>query len=417
MIIAILTPRAGKWNHRWVVAQNQEHDLERTLDVKLADLKSSIRDDPAHGILLTKTVLQPSSGREGPEYVFLFSRNFSEVSKDNKKRCRDRLESLDVAKIVDEVANSPQCETSIVCTHPALAKLEKDLGCYFPNDKEATIEKKKSSGVRRVVISLLFLAILVAGAFLAWSDFLERFKIKNLSLSADTKDQEKLEKHLTAWASFFEGGDKMSEDELKENISLAHKCLDGKEHDSDGVLNLQPPYTVTYTDENGVEGHVSVLSLSTEATVTNDKWQWLAGIDAVQFRKFVGEYKAIQESMYLKLDDTMKIPERMEDDPPLWDDTQVQAKFFFDRTGGNTKSDVEVMGIARDAERHIREELSKIKNEISADRNTLNEKGDSVTKERKVVMEAEIEEKKSREQEMEKFLKLFESLAPTPHSD
>ena len=91
IILAIETPRGGSENHRWIAASAEPvTDVQLTKTLQTLDrFPSDVAND--FGVVIKREVVQPSSGRQAREYLFLYCPEFMQISEADRNRCQEAL--------------------------------------------------------------------------------------------------------------------------------------------------------------------------------------------------------------------------------------------------------------------------------------------------------------------------------------
>lgn len=91
IILAIETPRGGSENHRWIAASAEPvTDVQLTKTLQTLDrFPSDVAND--FGVVIKREVVQPSSGRQAREYLFLYCPEFMQISEPDRNRCQEAL--------------------------------------------------------------------------------------------------------------------------------------------------------------------------------------------------------------------------------------------------------------------------------------------------------------------------------------
>lgn len=173
ILLAVQTPRAGKWNHRWIVPDGYQTDdvaLKGALSKFDALNSGSIHKD---GIVFYRSVEQPSSGRSGREFIFLHFPDFRDVvSSHGKTQCFNAMNAFFESRM-DQLINSidwDNTDGAMIYHSPELAALFNDIEQAIQQNQEQTKSANergdnKRSGCAGCFRFFVALIVILAAAF------------------------------------------------------------------------------------------------------------------------------------------------------------------------------------------------------------------------------------------------------------
>ncbi len=173
IILAIQTPRAGKWNHRWIIPVGCQTD-DLTLREALSRFDLLISGDfQKDGIVFHRLVEQPSIGRSAREFIFLYCPGFSNItSTQGKTLCHDALRAYFESQMEQLVTSIDWDNTdgAMIYHSPDLVALYKNLEQAIQQNPEKKIvsddkENEKPKGKSGCVLFLTLLVAILAVLF------------------------------------------------------------------------------------------------------------------------------------------------------------------------------------------------------------------------------------------------------------
>jgi len=161
MKVAVLTPRAGVWNHRWLTADGRDDFAKEKNLIRVINLLKNTPEARRPGILITRNI-QQLSGRPGEECVFLFDEQFQKRSKKVKEKLHEALESFDVEKEILPMFENMKNVPSLILAHESIKELEQKLRQIAeqePQCEPATSASPLGNMFKLIVFILLFLVL------------------------------------------------------------------------------------------------------------------------------------------------------------------------------------------------------------------------------------------------------------------
>ncbi|TGO03326.1 hypothetical protein PN36_08200 [Candidatus Thiomargarita nelsonii] len=154
------TPRAGKWNHRFIAAQDCSLS-----DSEIKKIVAAARRNPQGDDYLAVSVktAQSVSGRTGNEILVLVGVDVKKLSETQRQQIVTQLEQrlADLATLVTEI-NWDRDGQAILVKRRELGEWEKWFGEFVPEqDKKVAVPKKPSSGQLKWVAGLVVGILLV----------------------------------------------------------------------------------------------------------------------------------------------------------------------------------------------------------------------------------------------------------------
>lgn len=161
MKVAVLTPRAGVWNHRWLTADGRDDFAKEKNLIRVINLLKNTPEARRPGILITRNI-QQLSGRPGEECAFLFDEQFQKRSKKVKEKLHEALESFDVEKEILPMFENMKNVPSLILAHESIKELEQKLRQIA--EQESQYEPANSASplgnmCKLIVFILLFLVL------------------------------------------------------------------------------------------------------------------------------------------------------------------------------------------------------------------------------------------------------------------
>jgi len=161
MKVAVLTPRAGVWNHRWLTADGRDDFAKEKNLIRVINLLKNTPEARRPGILITRNI-QQLSGRPGEECVFLFDEQFQKRSKKVKEKLHEALESFDVEKEILPMFENMKNVPSLILAHESIKELEQKLRQIAEQESQcepATSASPLGNMFKLIVFILLFLVL------------------------------------------------------------------------------------------------------------------------------------------------------------------------------------------------------------------------------------------------------------------
>jgi len=146
------TPRAGKWNHRFIAAPNGSFS-----DSDVAKMIAAARRKPQGDdyLAVIAETTQSMSGRTGKEILALTGVDVKKLSDNQRQQIVDQLDQqlTDLATLVTEVIDWDKEGQAILVKRPELGEWEKrfvDLPLFTPQQKAAVSKKPISNRFKMV---------------------------------------------------------------------------------------------------------------------------------------------------------------------------------------------------------------------------------------------------------------------------
>lgn len=308
LILALVTPRAGEWNHRYIIPGGCSWN-----DSLLGEALQKIESSPEnrYGICISDTVHQ-QGGREGTEKLFFYCDNFEYLSRENQNEChkilKDWFENQRDALIRNVNWASEGKKQTI--SRPELSGLYHDLTNLTASASQPSEgnEKKKNSCCLRGGC-LMLAVVLGIGLALGLGDWGRAFQenfiepIKEtakqvndrLSGQSDTPNQadKNKEKDLTPFYDLFvwpEGSEKNENNLVTVFDNLWQAQGKAARPNLDAYLEEEGPILKLLEDKESGQNSPLVLPKNQDAK-NPDNWKVLQGIDPQIFHKTIVQLK------------------------------------------------------------------------------------------------------------------------------
>ncbi|MCK5718491.1 MAG: hypothetical protein KAH84_00930 [Thiomargarita sp.] len=172
--LIIETPRAGKWNHRFIAATDgilSESAITKTI---AAARRNPIGDNY---IAVSSETTQSTSGRIGKEILVLVGLDVKQLANTEQQEIIQQLEQrlADVAILVTETINWDKDGKEILLRYPKLATWEQDfagLPVFSKPKEKIALAQKLHSNNKLKLIGVIAVILLVLGVVF-WTGLLE----------------------------------------------------------------------------------------------------------------------------------------------------------------------------------------------------------------------------------------------------
>ncbi len=170
--IIVLTPRAGTWNHRYLVS-GKEWQNEYKVDYYLAQAKKKLIGDDF--VVVKQRVQQRTSGRSGEEYLIFVHKGLSSLDESFRRELQRELEQRlsALSQLIDSEIDWDTWGREYIIVIPKLSRWREQI------IQKMEIKTASRHWVTKMIIAILLMGVLgvVAVLFRYWDDISD-FPIK-----------------------------------------------------------------------------------------------------------------------------------------------------------------------------------------------------------------------------------------------
>ncbi|MFK5970751.1 MAG: hypothetical protein QM487_11620 [Candidatus Marithrix sp.] len=178
--LLIETPRAGKWNHRFIVADDNSLS-ESKITKFIATARRNLQGDDY--IAVSSETAQSISGRKGKEILVLVGIDIKQLSDVECQKIEQKLACIDIETFITETIDWNRDGKELLVRRPELIEWEKDFNIWskFSYSEKKSLLSKLTSNKLKLIAGVVGILVVLGIGFLITSS--EKTKIKNIDSS------------------------------------------------------------------------------------------------------------------------------------------------------------------------------------------------------------------------------------------